>query len=112
MARRGNLRVAGVIENMADFTCAHGERYALFGEGGGRRLAEKLGVPLVGSIPLDPDLVSGGDEGRPIALGEGELAARFAALAERLVTEIAPLRNLEGCSARMLAAMDQAVAEA
>ena len=71
MARRGHLRVAGVIENMSDFTCEHGTTYALFGTGGGRRLAEELGVPLVGTIPLHPDLASGGDAGEPVALGDG-----------------------------------------
>ena len=58
MARRGYLRVAGVIENMSDFTCEHGTTYALFGSGGGERLAHGLGVPLVGSIPLHPDLAA------------------------------------------------------
>ena len=48
MARRGYLRVAGVIENMSDFTCEHGTTYSLFGSGGGERLATELGVPLVG----------------------------------------------------------------
>ncbi len=56
MARRGYLRVAGVIENMSDFTCEHGTTYALFGSGGGERLAQGLGVPLVGSIPLHPGI--------------------------------------------------------
>ena len=68
MARRGYLRVAGVIENMSDFTCEHGTTYALFGSGGGERLAQGLGVPLVGSIPLHPDLAAGGRRrraGRP-----------------------------------------------
>ena len=60
MARRGYLRVAGVIENMSDFTCEHGTTYALFGSGGGERLAHGLGVPLIGSIPLHPDLAAGG----------------------------------------------------
>ena len=52
MARRGHVRVAGVIENMSAFTCEHGGTYEIFGSGGGRRLAERIGVPLVGSVPL------------------------------------------------------------
>jgi len=63
MARRGYLRVAGVIENMSDFTCEHGATYALFGSGGGARLADELGVPLIGSIPLHPDMAACGDAG-------------------------------------------------
>ena len=76
MARRGYLRVAGVIENMSDFTCEHGTTYALFGSGGGERLARGLGVPLVGSIPLHPDLSAAGDAGVPVALAEGTASWR------------------------------------
>jgi ATP-binding protein involved in chromosome partitioning len=54
MARKGYLRVAGVIENMSAFVADDGKAYALFGEGGGRRLAAQIGVPLLGSIPIDP----------------------------------------------------------
>ena len=77
MARRGYLRVAGVIENMSDFTCEHGTTYALFGSGGGERLAHGLGVPLVGSIPLHPDVAAGGDAGVPVALA-GDAASSAA----------------------------------
>ena len=108
----GYLRVAGVIENMSDFTCEHGTTYALFGHGGGARLAAELGVPLVGSIPLHPDLSTGGDLGEPVALGDGELAGVFAALARRLTEEVAPLIEASGCTARLLDRVSQAVAEA
>src|SRR5581483_3657701 len=67
MARRGYLRVAGVVENMTSFHCDHGTDYALFGSGGGERLAAELGVPLIGSIPIEPAVAAGGDEGRPAA---------------------------------------------
>ena len=77
MARKGYLRVAGVIENMSDFTCEHGTTYALFGSGGGTRLAHGLGVPLIGSIPLHPDLAAAGDAGTPVAEGDGELATHL-----------------------------------
>ena len=78
--------MAGVIENMSDFTCEHGTTYALFGSGGGSRLAHGLGVPLIGSIPLHPDLAAAGDAGKPVAGEEGELATLFAELA-RVVAE-------------------------
>ena len=101
MARRGYLRVAGVIENMSDFTCEHGTTYALFGSGGGERLAHGLGVPLVGSIPLHPDMAAGGDAGVPVALADdGELATVFADLARVVAEEVAPLIEAEGCTAR------------
>jgi ATP-binding protein involved in chromosome partitioning len=112
MARRGYLRVAGVIENMSDFTCEHGTTYALFGSGGGARLAHGLGVPLVGSIPLHPDLAAGGDAGVPVALAEdGELASVFADMARVVAEEVAPLIQAEGCTARMLERVEAAVAQ-
>src|ERR1700683_4107866 len=91
MARKGSLRVAGVIENMSDFTCEHGTTYALFGSGGGSRLAHGLGVPLIGSIPLHPDLAAAGDAGKPLAEGGGEGATIFAELARVVAEEVAPL---------------------
>jgi ATP-binding protein involved in chromosome partitioning len=109
MARRGNIRVAGVIENMSDFTCEHGTSYALFGTGGGERLSKQLGVPFLGTIPIDPAVARGGDIGSPIALGTGPTSDRFAEIAERLVTDVAPLRELEGCTARLLATLDDAL---
>ena len=109
MARRGYLRVAGVVENMTSFTCDHGGEYALFGSGGGERLATELGVPLLGQVPIDAAVSRGGDEGRPAALGSGPAAATFAAIADRIVTEVAPLMELEGCSARMLDAIERAL---
>jgi len=112
MARRGYLRVAGVIENMSDFTCEHGTTYALFGSGGGERLARSLGVPLVGSIPLHPDLAAGGDAGVPVALAEeGDLATVFADMAQVVAEEVAPLIQAEGCTARMLERVEAAVAQ-
>jgi ATP-binding protein involved in chromosome partitioning len=112
MARRGYLRVAGVIENMSDFTCEHGTTYALFGSGGGGRLAHGLGVPLVGSIPLHPDLAAAGDAGKPIALDEGsELAGVFGQLARVIAEEVAPLVDADGCTARLLERVEAAVAQ-
>jgi ATP-binding protein involved in chromosome partitioning len=112
MARRGYLRVAGVIENMSDFTCEHGTTYALFGSGGGDRLARSLGVPLVGSIPLHPDLAAAGDAGEPVAMPgtESELAGPFAALARAIAEDVAPLVETDGCTARMLERVEAAVA--
>jgi len=109
MARKGHLRVAGVIENMSAFVCAHGERYPLFGEGGGRRLAEEIGVPLVGEIPLDPSVSEGGDEGRPVALTGGAAGEAFLAIADRILTDVAPRVEMSGCSARMLERVEQAL---
>jgi ATP-binding protein involved in chromosome partitioning len=110
MARRGYLRVAGVIENMSDFTCAHGDRYALFGSGGGERLAAELGVPLIGSIPIHPAMAEGGDTGRPVAFGEDELSLIFRGLAAEIAERVAPVIETSGCTARLLDQVNLAVA--
>ena len=104
MARKGYLRVAGVVENMSAFECEHGTRYALFGEGGGKRLADEVGAPLLGSIPLDPSVAAGGDTGRPAALaGPGDpVADAFTALADCIAETALPLVEMAGCTARLL----------
>ena len=103
MARRSFLRVCGVIENMSAFTCEHGTSYALFGEGGGQALADQIGVPLLGRIPLEASVAAGGDAGVPVALtGTGPAADEFRSIARLIVEEVAPPTNMAGCSARML----------
>jgi ATP-binding protein involved in chromosome partitioning len=111
MARRGYLRVAGVIENMSDFICEHGTSYKLFGSGGGARLATEIGVPLVGTVPIHPAIGAGGDAGSPVALGDDELAAVFAELARVVAEDVAPLIETSGCTARLLDRVNKAVAE-
>ena len=66
-------------------------------------------MPLLGQVPIEAAVSRGGDEGRPAALGSGPAAAAFAAIAERIVSEVAPLMELEGCSARMLDAIERAL---
>lgn len=103
MARRSFLRVCGVVENMSEFTCEHGESYALFGTGGGQALADEIGVSLLGQVPIEPTVAAGGDAGTPVALaGTGRAADEFRAIARRIIDEVAPPANMAGCSARML----------
>jgi ATP-binding protein involved in chromosome partitioning len=111
MARKGYLRVAGVVENMSAFTCDHGTEYALFGAGGGARLAAELGVPLLGSIPLEPAISAGGDAGVPAALGSGPAGEAFAALADRVIEAVPPV-EMSGCTARMMDAIEEAIGPA
>lgn len=69
MFRRMNVPLLGIVENMSYFLCPHCEgKTAIFGEGGGRKLAEEMAVPLLGEIPLDPETRRGGDEGLPIVV--------------------------------------------
>jgi ATP-binding protein involved in chromosome partitioning len=109
MARKGYLRVAGVIENMSGFTCDHGEHYDLFGSGGGERLAHEVGVPLLAQIPLQPAVSLGGDRGEPAALGGGEAGGAFSALVDA-VLQVAPVVEMRDCTARMLEAVSAAAA--
>ena len=85
-ARKVNLSVRGVIENMSWFTGDDGRRYEIFGRGGGQLLAEQLGVPLLGQIPLVTALREGGDVGAPVTVTDpaGEAALAFETLAKRI----------------------------
>jgi ATP-binding protein involved in chromosome partitioning len=106
MAQRSFLKVVGVVENMSAFTCDHGEEYALFGTGGGQALADAIGAPLLGQVPLEPGVAAGGDAGEPVSLsGTGAAADAFRAIAERILSDIAPpatadVIDMAGCSAR------------
>ncbi len=88
MARKVNLAVRGVIENMSWFTGDDGKRYEIFGAGGGDMLAADLGVPMLGQIPLVTALRQGGDVGMPVTLADpaGEASQAFDALAKRVGT--------------------------
>jgi ATP-binding protein involved in chromosome partitioning len=109
MGRSNYLRVVGVIENMSAYVTPDGEEHALFGEGGGSALAADIGVPLLGSIPLDGAVALGGDTGRPVAIGEGPAADAYREIVELLVTEAAPPIEMAGCTARLLAAAEEAL---
>ena len=111
MGRNNYLRVVGVIENMSAYVTPDGERHELFGAGGGNDLAEQIGAPLLGSIPIDATVTAGGDSGRPVVLGEGPAADAYREIVELIATEAAPPINMEGCSARLLAAAEAALDE-
>lgn len=93
MARRSHMPVVGVVENMSG---------DVFGEGGGRALADELGVPLLASIPLDQAVVSGGDQGSPVVLddGAGLAASALRHLVENIMAVVPPA-DLETCTGRI-----------
>ena len=93
MAKKVNLPVIGVIENMSWFTGDDGKRYELFGAGGGKELSDDLGVPLLAQIPLVTQLREGGDDGRPIAAvaPDSEVGRAFHDLA-RSIASMKPRR--------------------
>jgi ATP-binding protein involved in chromosome partitioning len=79
MFERVGVPVIGIIENMSAFTDpVTGRRFELFSSGGGLRLAEELGIPLLGSVPLQPELAELADRGQPIMLAAPESAAAVA----------------------------------
>ncbi len=82
-----NIKVKGVIENMSWFTGDDGKRYRLFGSGGGTELAQRLGVDLIGRVPLTISLREGSDHGRPIMATEPtcEASLVFAEMADWIV---------------------------
>ena len=68
MAGKVDLELLGVIENMSGFTAPDGQRFTIFGEGGGQLLADELGVPLIGKVPLSEELREHADAGAPLVL--------------------------------------------
>lgn len=96
MASVGDLRPIGVVENMSYFVTPQGERVEIFGAGGGAELSAELGVPLLGSIPLEAAVRQAGDEGNPVSVQDPDSPAgrAFIAIAEHVVRlEPPPSRN-------------------
>ena len=108
IARRGlrmfekvQVPILGIVENMSTFTCPHcGESTDIFRRGGGERMSRELGVPFLGAIPLDADVVTGGDTGRPIVIEKPQsvVAQAYTAIATALAAQ------LEAAQATMLKA--------
>ncbi len=98
IARRGlrmfvavQVPILGVIENMSTFTCPHcGEDTDIFRHGGGEQLSQQVGVPFLGAIPLDADIVTSGDEGLPIVLKkpDSSTAQAYLAIVEKLKNQL------------------------
>ncbi len=83
--------ILGIVENMSGFVCpCCGTRSDIFGEGGGKRVAEEYDVPLLGQVPIEPAVREGGDTGRPVVDGhpESATARAFAHVAERVAARL------------------------
>jgi ATP-binding protein involved in chromosome partitioning len=79
MFERTHTRVLGIVENMSGFICpCCGQRYEIFGRGGGARLSEQTGVPFLGDVPLEMDVRAGGDAGAPVVVASPESPAAMA----------------------------------
>ncbi|HVL96576.1 MAG TPA: P-loop NTPase [Solirubrobacteraceae bacterium] len=92
MADKVKLEIAGIIENMSGFTTPSGERFQIFGEGGGQDLADELGVPLLGKVPLTMPLREQADAGVPlVAENPDDPAAQALRQTARGVIAITPV---------------------
>jgi len=111
MGRKNYLRIVGVIENMTSFVAPDGSEHNLFGSGGGQQLADDVGVPLLGSVPIEAEVSSGGDSGSPAVLGSGAASEAIKAIAQAIAEEYVPPVEMAGCSARMLEAAMAALDE-
>jgi ATP-binding protein involved in chromosome partitioning len=102
MFKELNVPILGVVENMSYLELPDGTRMEIFGNGGGSELAELAGVPLIGTIPLDPAVRAGGDEGRPIVISHPDSAAAKAliAVSEKVAAllSVAALQQPKGIS--------------
>ena len=106
MATKVNLDLAGVVENMSGFTTPGGERFQIFGEGGGQELADELDVPLLGKVPLTMPLREGADAGTPLVVSDpDDAAAQGIRQAARGLIALAPqaLPTLQASAAPELA---------
>ena len=91
MFRQLNIPVLGVVENMSYFVCGHcQERTEIFGNGGGRKMAEAMQIPFLGEVPIDTRVRSGGDEGLPIvaAAPDAPAAQAFASVASQVAAQV------------------------
>ncbi len=96
MFQKVNVPILGIIENMSYYVCGKcGERTEIFSYGGGERAAEKLGLPFLGRIPIDPAIRVGGDSGMPIVVADpnSPQAKAFTAIASAMVAGLG-----EACS--------------
>jgi ATP-binding protein involved in chromosome partitioning len=92
MADKVKLEIGGVIENMSGFTTPGGERFPIFGEGGGQALADELEVPLLGKVPLTMPLRETADRGVPLIEADpDDPAAQAIRQAARGIVAITPV---------------------
>ena len=96
MFGKHDTNVLGIAENMAGFRCPDcGGFHEIFGSGGGKALAADHDLPFLGGIPLDPDVRTGGDDGAPVVLGDGDTADAFRVLVENVANNAGVVRRRE-----------------
>jgi ATP-binding protein involved in chromosome partitioning len=99
MFQQVRVDVLGIVENMSYMVVpGTSQRIDVFGQGGGRRTADAMGVPFLGDLPLDPQVRIGGDTGRPVALSDDERAAGFTSIARKVVSRLEETGGSKGPS--------------
>lgn len=96
MFQQVNVPIIGIVENMSGFVCGHcGEVTNIFAEGGGEKLAIEMDVPFLGKLPLDPSIMTSGDQGKPILteFKDSQAATAFLKLAEKVKNRIVETEN-------------------
>jgi ATP-binding protein involved in chromosome partitioning len=104
MFQKVHVPVLGIIENMSYFVCPHcDERTDIFSHGGGKKAAEKLGVPFLGEIPIETSIREGGDEGRPIQIANPKsmIADIYRKLAGAVAAQIS-IQNAQASTLRII----------
>ncbi|MBI4115777.1 MAG: Mrp/NBP35 family ATP-binding protein [Candidatus Omnitrophica bacterium] len=99
MFQKTNVPILGIVENMSSFICPHcNKETAIFSQGGGRETSEKLKVPYLGDIPIDPRVREGGDQGKPIVTSypDSPAAKQFTAVAGTLAQQVSIVDILGG----------------
>jgi ATP-binding protein involved in chromosome partitioning len=105
MFRKVDVPVLGIVENMSTFICPHcGERSDIFGHGGARSEAERLGVPFLGEVPLTMEVRETSDSGKPIVASNSESAAAraYGKIASRAWAELLHLRSGQRAAPRIV----------
>ena len=93
-----NTPILGIVENMSFFLCPHcGERTEIFSHGGARKAADKLGVPFLGEVSLDPEIREGGDSGKPIMVAnpDSPQSEAFRKITESLIQQVERVEGKE-----------------
>ena len=93
MFAKTHVPVLGIVENMAWFEDPAGERHFLFGDGGGGRMAQQLGLPLLAQFPILTDLREGGDAGTPAAIEDGAAKEAFALFGDKVASALETLET-------------------
>ncbi|MBD3191999.1 MAG: P-loop NTPase [Candidatus Heimdallarchaeota archaeon] len=87
--KKVGLEVIGIIENMSGFVCPHcGKEVNIFSKGGGKHASDKLGIPFLGPIPIDPAIVPLSDEGKPVVSSDTKSAEAFSKIVDNILEEI------------------------